>query len=268
VSLSGDRFFYQNPLASPGGVGRTPYFEVACCPANVSRLIGQLPELIYAEDERGLFVNLFVSGEAQLSIEGVPIRLVQKTRYPWQGRVTLELEPRRPVSFALRLRIPGWAREQPVPGDLYRFDAPHQARPTLRLKGEPVPLRLEDGFAVLERRFESGDVVELELPMPVRRLRSHAAVAGNRGRVALQRGPLLYALEGIDHAGSLAGLALPGDAALRHEFRADLLGGVEVVTATALREGSDAPVPLLAVPYFAWANRDEGEMVVWIPQRP
>jgi DUF1680 family protein len=263
VSARGDRFFYTNPLESEGGVERAPYFEVACCPANLARLLAHLPGFVYAERGDELFVNLFVASEAEVPLASGSLRLVQETSYPWEGRVVVALFPEEATELTVRLRVPGWARGEPVPGDLYRFVDEAPAPPDLKLNGEAIPLSLDSGFASVRRVFEEGDQLELILPMPVRRVAAHPSVEGNRGKLALQRGPLVFAAEAADNGGRVLDLALPTGPELRARYREDLLGGVVAIEGTAFRGGSE--VPFVAIPYFSWANRGPGEMAVWIP---
>lgn len=262
VSIAGDEFFYQNPLASEGRAARSAYFTVACCPANLARLVAQLPGLAYATRGTDLFVNLFVAGRADVEMPGGTVRIAQETRYPWDGAVTLRVDPSGPATFALHVRVPGWARNDPIGTDLYRFAAPDAAAPSLSVNGEPAAIDLQRGFARISRRWSPGDVVRLDLPMPVRRVLAHEQIADDARRGAIQRGPLVYAVEGVDHGGSVGELVLPLDAALDREWRPDLLGGVVVVTGAAVEAARRRP--LVAVPYYAWANRGRGEMVVWI----
>jgi hypothetical protein len=168
-----------------------------------------------------------------------------------------------PADFEIYLRIPGWARNQPVPSDLYTFAEPSDATPALRVNGEPIALERGGGFAVLDRTWNAGDTVELVLPMPVRRVAAHPSVENNAGHLAIQRGPLVYAVEAVDNGGSALDIALPADAELTPEHRPEMLGGVTVLRGMGLRDGE--PFDLLAVPYFAWANREPGEMAVWLP---
>lgn len=265
VSLSGDRFFYENPLESKGAAERTEYFEVACCPANLARLLARLPGLIYARSEDSVFVNLFVGSRARVPLAGEEVVLRQNTRYPWEGKVELSVSVPAPVWFALRIRIPGWAASGTTPGGLYTFQPPDQARPVrLMVNGRRVALREEKGYAVIAREWRSGDRVELELPMPVRRVRADPRVAADRGRFALQRGPVVYCLEGPDNGGGVLDLVVPSDGKVSARYAAGLLGGIEVLRGTALRGGRR--VPFTAIPYFAWANRGKSEMAVWLKQ--
>jgi DUF1680 family protein len=265
VSAAGDRFFYTNPLESEGGVERSAYFEVACCPANVARLLAHLPGMIYAQRGDEIFVSLYAGSEADIELKSGRVRVRQETRYPWDGRVRLEVTPDQPIEIALHLRVPGWARGEPVPSDLYRFADAEDAPPSLRLNEEPVPIAPALGFVTVKRVFRTGDVVELVLPMPARRIRSHPSVVPNQGRVALQRGPLVYALEAIDNGGSVLDLVMPVAGEVEAAFREDLLGGVVVLSGKARRSGAEAR--FTAIPYFAWANRGPGEMAVWMASR-
>lgn len=287
VSLSGDRFFYTNPLASAGGVERSPYFEVACCPANLARMMALLPTFLYAVGTPGgateeIVVALYAGSEATLATAEGPVRVVQRTDYPWRGEVHLELHPERKREIVLALRLPGWAREEPVPSDLYRFADRPAPPPLLRVGGETVALTpgrhalpgdgevvVADGFARVRRSWSpdaaAGDGVELVLPMPARRVLAHPRVAANAGRLALQRGPLVYAVEGVDHGVAITGLRLPARGAIDAEWRPDLLGGVVTLTVSAAAADDVPAGRLLAVPYFAWANRGPGEMAVWLP---
>ena len=281
VSLSGDRFFYTNPLASDGGVERASYFEVACCPANLARMMARLPTFLYAVRGTEVVVALYAASEAELSVGGSVVRVEQVTRYPWSGRVELTLTPAVPRELTLTLRLPGWALERPMPSDLYRFRDDPAPTATLAVEGSVLSLAggrhalpsggevaVAGGFARVRRLWSPGDSVTLELPMPVRRVVAHPEVEADAGRLALQRGPLVYAVEGIDHGGTLAGLRLPVNGGFSAAWRPDLLGGVVVVTGMAERVGEDgatAGQSLVAVPYFAWANRGAGEMAVWLP---
>ncbi len=274
VSASGDRFFYQNPLESAGDVERSEYFEVACCPSNLARLLGQLPRLIYAvgpDRTAGtgevLFVNLFAGSSARTTIASTPVTIAQQTEYPWDGRVRITVKPAKGAEFALHIRVPGWAREQPVPSDLYRFADRGGGQARLSVNGQPMPVHLDAGFARIRRRWLPGDVVELDLPMPVRRLVAHQGVMADRGRAAIQRGPIVYAIEAIDNNGRVSDLSLPLSVVLKHEFRPSLLGGIGVVTGPGIATDARGPhkVQVTAIPYFAWANRGKGEMAVWLP---
>ena len=274
VSLDGKSFFYPNPLESAGQHERRSWFGVACCPGNMTRFLASVPGYVYAKQGDTLYVNLFVASTAEIEMDGGrTVKLVQETRYPWDGAVRIRVSPDREGRFSIQVRVPGWARGEAVPGDLYRFADGSDEKVTLRVNGQPVPLALEKGYARLERRWRTGDVVELGLPMPVRRVVAHPSVEADQGRVALQRGPLVYAAEWPDNpGGKVRNLLLPDDATLSTEFRPDLLNGVQVVTGRAVALAHDAEGKVnrreqdfTAIPYYAWANRGPGEMLVWIP---
>jgi DUF1680 family protein len=282
VALDGEHFFYPNPLASDGhydfnqgAVGRKGWFDCSCCPTNVVRFLPSIAGYVYAQRERDLFVNLFVAGSTDLTVEDAKVRVRQDTRYPWEGQITITLEPERPETLALHVRIPGWARGRPVPSDLYRYVETRQPSFVLAVNGEPMKVELEKGFAVVRRTWKAGDTVELSLPMEVRRVTSHEKVEANAGRVALERGPVVYCAEAVDNGGEVFNLVLPDDAALEARRRDDLLGGVTVIEGQALglhpaedgRSVVTRTQDFVAVPYYAWAHRGEGEMAVWLPRR-
>jgi DUF1680 family protein len=253
VSVSGDRFFYQNPLESAGRAQRSAYFDVACCPANLSRMMEQVPGLLYATRGRDLFVNLYAANTATMRTADGDVRLTEQTSYPWDGRVSIKITAAPPRPFAINLRVPSWSRGGSLPGGLYVFTEEIDPAIRLSVNGRAVPLALAHGFATITRAWKAGDAVTLELPMPIQRVSSGTHIADNVGKVAVQRGPIVYALEAADNGGTALNATLPGGP-LAHAFRADLLGGVEVIRAATLT----------LVPYFAWANRGPGEMAVWI----
>ena len=273
VSLGGDTFFYQNPLESAGGYGRSPWFEVACCPPNMTRFLPSLPGYVYARKDDVVFVNLYIAGEGKIDMDGRALTLIQQTRYPWEGTVMLTVSSKKPGKFELALRVPGWAMNEAMPTDLYRFLGSDLDTPVVRVNGEPVPLEINDGYARIRRAWKNGDTVEIAFPMPVRRIVAHDSVADDRDRVALQRGPVIYAAEGVDNGGWVFDLVLPDAAALGAEFRQDLLNGVVIITGDAVAVAKDpagyvveSGRPFLAVPYYAWANRGPGPMLVWLPR--
>ena len=240
ISLSGDAFFYPNPLAcdgrfrfNHGDLVRSPWFGCSCCPVNVVRFIPSIAGYVYAQRGDEVFVNLYVAGSGTIKRPAGTLRLEQQTRYPWDGKVRIVVQGEPAGLSALKLRIPGWAQGRPVPGDLYRYASQATPPVTLTVNGQSVELDLQDGYATLRRAWQSGDVVELDLPMPVRRVVAHENVVDDRGRVAIERGPVLYCIEGADHGGRVLNLVLPDEAELSPEHRADLLGGVTVLRGAA-----------------------------------
>lgn len=236
VSLSGDRFFYDNPLASRGDSERVPWFDCSCCPTNLVRFLPAMGERLYATDERDLYVILYAASEADLVIGGTKVRVRQETDYPQSGKVTIRVDPEEPVRFRLHWRVPGWCTEPAI-------DQPGG-----------------------EREWKRGDSVSADFKMPPRRVRADPRVEADRGRVALARGPVIYCLEGFDHGGRARDLALPPDAKLElagdEKIRAK---GQRAVAADPFHRSAE-PAELTAIPYCLWANRGKGEMVVWIPE--
>jgi len=274
VSLDGKLFFYPNALESVGQHERSPWFGCACCPGNVTRFIASVPGYVYAKKGSDIFVNLFVSSEAEIDLNGRTVKVRQHTDYPWRGDVKINVTPpKEGDQFSLFLRVPGWAQNQVVPSDLYRFMGNSSESFELKINGRPYPTKMKHGYAVVNRAWSSNDVVELIVPMPVLRIIAHDSVAADMGKVALQRGPLVFCAEWPDNEnGQVRNLLLPDDALLNTEFAPDVLHGVMVVKGKAIGYAqSDAEGQLekreqefTAIPYYAWAHRGPGEMTVWL----
>ena len=274
VALDGKTFFYPNPLESNGQHERSPWFGVACCPGNITRFMASVPGYVYAQRDDTIWVNLFVGSTADIKLDNSrTVRMIQSTRYPWDGQVRITVSPDRTAPLTVKVRIPGWARNQPVASDLYRYvDKPARA-PSLKINGRTVPVEIDKGYATLTRTWRAGDVIELSLPMQVRRVIANEQVAADRGRVALERGPLVYALEWADNPnGKVRNLMLPDTEPLRAERSPALLNGVTVIKTNAVGLSYDVQghlaetaVEVTAIPYYAWANRGRGQMIVWIP---
>ncbi len=269
VSLDGKGFFYVNPLMTAGGHGRQPWFGCACCPSNVCRFMASVPGYAYAVGPEGIYVNLYLQSTAELSSPQSTIRLTQHTDYPWDGDIAVTVAPASgSAEFALFLRIPGWARNQPVPSTLYSVLS-FEAEPVqVEVNGEPYPVALHNGYVVIDRTWSTGDTVRLYLPMPVQRIACDARVAANVGRVALQRGPLVYCVEGLDVEGGQAlDVVLPDTTPLEAVHLPDLLGGVTVLEGTG-HDGNGTARRVMAIPYYAWAHRGDGPMTVWMTRAP
>ena len=274
VSLKGDTFFYANPLESDGRtpfyegtLTRKPWFECACCLGNITRFIPSLPGYVYAHRDDTLYVNLFGGNEAKTDMGARTVRIKQETLYPWDGAVKMTIEPDKSEEFDICVRIPCWARGNPVPSDLYQYLEESVDEVTLRVNGEPIPLEVEAGFAHIRRTWRRGDVIELDLPMPIRRVVANEKVVEDSGKVAVQRGPIVYCAEWVDNEGHALKLLLPDKAPLTAEYRKDMLNGIVVVSGKALTLSSDGKSvqhDFVAIPYYAWSNRGEGEMTVWL----
>jgi DUF1680 family protein len=265
ISLSGNRFLYVNPLAFDGKfhfnrhfLERQPWFDCSCCPSNIVRFLPSLAGYAYAHKSNEIYVNLFLGGTASLELPVGQVQISQVTNYPWDGEITITLETDDPKSFGLNIRIPGWARNEPVPSNLYHYLDDASTTPLLSVNGEAIPIVLEQGYARIERTWQPGDVVQLSLPMPVRRVGSHPNLAENEGRVAIERGPIVYCAEEIDNQGGMDALHLSDNADLRPTAQPELLGGC--VTLKASLDNNH----LTLIPYHLWAHRELGQMAVWL----
>jgi DUF1680 family protein len=279
VSLEGTQFFYANPLASYPGVNpydrwsgiltdrhyrRSDWFECACCPPNLARLVASIGGYFYTTAENALYVHLYNSNQADVSVAGQNVHLTQETSYPWDETVRLTVGVEQPASFELALRIPGWCRSYSV-----------------SVNGQAVTSESAEGYARIQRTWADGDTVTLRLAMPVERVAANPQVRQDAGQIALQRGPVVYCLEQADNGPRLANVIIPDTAQLSAVHQPDLFNGVTVITGEALRDeprtwGADLYRPLSttefqqqsftfqAIPYCFWANREPGEMRVWI----
>lgn len=270
VSLSGDKFFYDNPLESMGQHSRAPWFGCACCPGNVTRFMASIPNYMYATQNDDIYVNMYAQSSADIDTEHNKVTLEQKTQYPWDGKVTVTVHPEAAGEFALRFRIPGWAKESPVPTDLYSFAGKSQSPVSLKVNGSKVRINPEEGYATIVREWKDNDVVELELPMEVKQVRAHENVVDDRGKLAIQRGPVMFCLEGLDQADSTVfNKFIPEGTPMTAQYDPQLLNGVVTLTGTAKqveKDGSVTDVPFKAIPYSTWNNRGEHQMAVWIPE--
>ncbi|PSL34772.1 glycoside hydrolase family 127 protein [Chitinophaga ginsengisoli] len=274
VSLSGDRFFYPNPLASMGQHQRSAWFGCACCISNMTRFLPSMPGYIYAQNKNDLYVNLFVGNTADIQLPAGKVSITQQTNYPWDGKVNITVKPIHTEAFALHVRIPEWAEGKPVPGDLY-FDTDSIARKIdILLNGKSVKYTMVKGYAVIQRTWKAGDNISLEFPMQVQKVLANNAVKSDTNRFALERGPLMYCLEGPDNKdATVQNIVVDKNAAVNAVYKPGLLNGVTVLemqgTSTSRQLNSAQLVSstqtVTAIPYYSWANRGPSEMTVWIP---
>lgn len=275
LSLDGKTFFYGNPLASDGRHKRREWFGTACCPANIARLVESLGNYVYAQSENAFYVNLFVGSSTTVDLAKTKVGIAQETNYPWDGLIKVKISPAKKVKFNLHLRIPGWALGKPVPGDTYSYLNYSGSAYTILVNGKPAAFTLDNGYAVINREWKKDDVVELNLPMEVRRVVARQEVKEDVNRVAFERGPLVFCVEHSDNNGKAFNFFLPDNAPIKTEFNKDLLGGTQVIK-------TDVPVvitspdgmeiktevrSITAIPYFLWNNRGQGQMQVWLPRK-
>ena len=274
VSLTGNRFFYPNPLASMNQHQRSAWFSCACCISNMARFLPSMPGYVYAHDQNNLYVNLYMSNAATVKLDAGNVGIFQSTDYPWKGKVDLTIDPEKTGTFTVRLRIPGWAQNKPLAGNLYTYMDQHVEPVMVSINGKPYTYPTEKGYAVLTRKWKKGDKVTLQLPMETEKVIANDKVKDDRDRFALQRGPIVYCLEGPDNRDSLVqNITINKSTVTYASYNPDLLRGVEVIIAegksTKRQLNTDALLQtdqkVTAIPYYAWANRGPSEMTVWIP---
>jgi hypothetical protein len=282
LGLDGKSFFYTNAMQvknsfSHGSLEteRSGWFPCSCCPTNVVRLLPSVPGYVYAQKEDALFINLFISSKSSIHILGKDVEVIQENNYPWDGRLKFNIHTSAPVTFSLKIRIPGWAGNSAIPSDLYSFrNSPTEYIP-VTINGKPAAYKMENGYAVLNQKWNGNTLVEVRLPMEVKRVYANKKVLSDMEKVALQRGPLIFCAEGIDNNGRVANVVLPDKALFNTEFRPDLLNGVitiksEVPGISIDKDGQSVRTEMksfTAIPYYAWANRGKGEMIVWFPEK-
>ena len=267
INLAGDRFFYVNPLEADGEwefnhgtAGRAEWFGCACCPPNISRLILQAPGYMYAYTDDSIFLTLYAGSSTSVPVKGTRVGLEQTTDYPFSGEVTLKLNPEKACRFALKLRIPTWVADGDfIPGGLYTYLNGSDAAVSIMVNGEPAEYTMSDGFAVIDRKWQSGDTVGLSLPMPVRYVACDERVENNRNTTAVTRGPLVYCAEEPDYGCKVQELSITpcGEAAVS-AIEGGVLDGIISISCQGNR-------PLTLIPYYVWNNRgDNQSMMVWL----
>lgn len=273
VSLDGGGFFYPNPLESRGQHQRQPWFGCACCPSNICRFIPSLPGYVYAVKDKDVYVNLFMSNEANLEVDKKGVVLEQQTRYPWDGDVAVSVKKNKAGAFAMKIRIPGWVRGQVVPSGLYRYSDGKRLGYSVKVNGQPMESELQDGYFTIERRWKKGDKVEVHFDMEPRVVKAHAKVEADRGRVAVERGPLVYCAEWPDNDFDIMSVLVNRRPQFETVEKPDMLCGLTEIKTGAQVLGYDSEgrltasdVELTLIPYYAWAHRGSGNMMVWLPQ--
>jgi uncharacterized protein len=283
VGLDGKSFFYTNPMETNIRDGkptneskRASWFECSCCPTNITRFLPSIQGYAYAHRQNDVYVNLFMGSNVSIQLDNKnTINLTQETNYPWEGAVKIIVNSFNKNDFSLRVRIPGFARNEAFATDLYAFQGLSLSQTIIKINGQTAAYSLDNGYAVLSRAWKKGDVVEVILPMELRRVVAHAQVKADAGKVALLRGPLVYCAEFPDNNNRTSNLIMPDNATFTTEFQKDLLGGVVVVKSKAFAVNVDASgtkinteeQPFIAIPYYARCNRGEGEMRVWFPRK-
>ena len=273
ISLNGDSFFYPNPLASNGEISRMPWFDCACCPSNIVRLIPQISDYMYTYKKDIIYVNLFIGSNVKIPLKKATISLSQENNYPWDGDIKLTVNLEKSENFTIAVRIPGWAQNTPIPSDLYHYLEIKDLKINLKVNQEPVAIEVKKGFVMIKRLWTNNDTIELLLPMPIRRVISHEKIKADRGRVAIERGPIVYCIESIDNDSvNIFNYVLEDDSKLEAEYHNEMLNGIVMISGTALilkknlinGKLVEEKRILHAIPYYGWANRELSEMNVWI----
>ena len=287
MSVDGGRFFYPNPLSSDGKyafnadntVERQPWFGCACCPSNLCRFIPSFPGYMYAVKDRQLYINLFAGNTATMQVGGKDVVLEQQTSYPWDGDITITIKKNQAKAFDMLVRIPEWVNGTPVPSDLYQFSDGVKGSYSVKVNGQPVSGNLEKGYLVISRPWKKGDVVSVHFDMPVRTITAHEKVKADEGRVAVERGPLVYCAEGADNQGfSIFNFLMPQQPQFavsdqQINGKRDVNFSVKAISVKGKAVEQDAQgnptvkdATLTMIPYYAWNHRGPGLMEVWMPR--
>jgi DUF1680 family protein len=278
VGMDGKSFFYTNAMEIRNNFKhkdmertRSGWFPCSCCPTNITRLVPSIPGYMYATKDEQVYINLFANSTASLK----DLEIVQQNNYPWSGDLVFKVKPKSPKTLKVLIRIPGWARGEVVPSDLYAFENKEVRKVPVTINGKAIDYTMDKGYAVISRQWRKGDVINVSLPMDVQEVTSNPKVENNIGKVAVQRGPLVYCAEWPDNSGMVSNIVLPAGASFETEYKGGLLNGVTVIKSqgqaivldSATNSVSTKTQPVVLIPYYSWAHRGEGEMAVWLPQR-
>jgi uncharacterized protein len=273
ISLDGKNFFYVNPLEANGkflfnmGSGtRQPWFDCSCCPTNLIRFIPSLPGFFYAVQRDTLYINLYASNKADINIKQGKVNIEQHTDYPWHGEVEIKIDPVRKGIFTLKLRIPDWAQNKVLPGDLYAYTDTVRKNVLITLNGKEIAYDNSQGYAAITRLWNQGDRIHISMPMKIRHVTANKRVNEDENMAALEFGPFVYCIEGIDNDDQVGNFILPDDAHLEFAKRENLFDGIYVIAGKAPVKGHQKSLNFTAIPYYTWSNRGSGTMKVWLPR--
>lgn len=264
LSLDGKKFFYPNALESDGvykfnrgECTRQSWFDCSCCPTNLIRFIPSIPGLIYSTTNDVLYVNLYASNTANIALDKTELQIVQQTNYPWDGNVAITVWPKTESEFTVKLRISGWARNQVLPGDLYSYATSASAKVLLKINGKPFKFKEDKGYITISRKWKKGEIIEMNLPMEVKKVVTNEKVEGNKGKMSLEYGPIVYAIEEIDNPTAFDKITINANDTFKVTKEPALLEGVNTIQTNNFK----------AIPYYSWSNRGVGKMKVWIPEK-
>ena len=269
TSIHGTGYFYTNPLADRGLTLRSGWFDPPCCPTNICRTTTSVAGYMYLTDNDNLYINLFMKSESKIDFGGRAVTVRQETDYPWDGVVKFKMDLDKPSMFTVRVRVPGWARGEAIPLGLYTYMNKTARAIRIKVNGKEQKVVLDKGYALITKNWQKDDEITLSLPMEVRRVLSDERVMEDKGRVALERGPIVFCAEWVDNNGKTSNIILPDESKLSSRFVKDLIGGITVIEGNAKiidKNGNVKSSDFTAIPYFAWLNRGKGEMDIWLPR--
>ena len=282
IGLDGKSFFYTNAMQVTNSFThpdlepeRSGWFPCSCCPTNLVRLLPSVPGYIYAQRDDRVYANLFISSNVNLKVENKEVAISQQNNYPWNGDLKFVVDPKSSFDFSMLIRIPGWAQNEAMPSDLYSFENTSVEKVSITVNGKEVSYQMQNGYAVLNRKWKKNDVIEVKLPMEVRRVIANLKVKNDIDKVALQRGPIMYCAEWVDNNGKASNIVMPANTQFQSEYNPYLLNGVETlhaeVPAVIIKDHGESITTqkqkFTAIPYYAWANRGKGEMMLWFPEK-
>ncbi|MFD2943530.1 glycoside hydrolase family 127 protein [Flavobacterium notoginsengisoli] len=261
ISLDGKQFFYPNALeadgvykSNRGSCTRQSWFDCSCCPTNLIRFIPSIPGLIYSKTNDVLYVNLYASNNASFQLGKTDLQISQQTSYPWNGKIAIWVNPKKESQFTIKLRVPGWSRNEVLPGDLYSYKKASAQKATINLNGETLAIQPENGYFSITRKWKKGDKINLNLPMEVQEVQTSSKVETNKNKVSLEYGPIVYAVEEVDNKNKFDKIDVSASDTFKVKKEANLLQGVNVI---------ENP-KFTAIPYYSWSNRGVGKMKVWL----
>jgi DUF1680 family protein len=277
LGLDGKSFFYTNAMQVTNNFkhndlepARSGWFDCSCCPTNLTRLLPSIPGYMYATNNQHLFINLFINSKSTVVINHSKVNIEQQNNYPWEGNLTFKVNPNQTsLSFTINIRIPGWAKGVAIPSNLYHFSNHTSNKTIISINGKVTAYSVVNGYAVLNRTWKPGDVIAMQLPMDVKTIQANPNLKDNIGKIALQKGPLLYCAESADNSGSISSFVFQNNCTFSSKFDSNLLNGINLIKATAFQQTDTLnptktiQVPFTAIPYYAWANRGKGEMMLW-----
>lgn len=273
VSLNGDSFFYPNCLTSDGNykfnqgaLTRKEWFDCSCCPSNIIRFLPSVSDYIYAQNSDTVYVNLFIANETKIQVGENEFKIIQSNIYPWDGKINFKIETEQEINFTLKIRIPGWTKNFPIPSNLYSYIDKTENKYSIKLNNEIIDYNFQKGYLTLDRKWKSGDLVELNLPMEIKKVIANESVIDDKNMVAIERGPIVYCAEGIDNEGKIFDIVVPDEAKFSAEFNEANLNGIVEIKGNVERENGNQ-TELKLIPYYAWSHRGIGEMSVWLKRK-